>query len=283
MGLKLPKWLKKVIVPPAIPLPPPLKDVGHDVVTEVVSGENPSDAIKSASVATAEDWKEASAKIAGLEAKLEAAKLALVGRLGGDGGQDWFEDLQKILKPATAETAAAGFGAVEEFLRTGNIEALNPMVPYFAAEVRRVRDTYWDRAHSIPAAVVAAMPGDTSADATRARTINVAETHGELNLPRFAIQHLDRASALAAIDLIFFKEEPGGENVDDLHYWCHEIWHVHQYAEWGVEGFVRRYIAQLLKSSDPGANEVEVAADLFACKHFFIAHPHYIGVCPIGQ
>jgi len=47
------------------------------------------------------------------------------------------------------------------------------------------------------------------------------------------------ASALTLEDVVLFAST---ENANDPKLWAHEIYHVMQYEEWGVDGFVTRYL-----------------------------------------
>jgi hypothetical protein len=48
------------------------------------------------------------------------------------------------------------------------------------------------------------------------------------------------ASALTLEDVVLFAST---KNANDPKLWAHEIYHVMQYEEWGVDGFVTRYLA----------------------------------------
>lgn len=56
-------------------------------------------------------------------------------------------------------------------------------------------------------------------------------------LAGFAIRH-GRAAAVTLVDTVVFKDE---RYVNNIALWAHELHHVEQYSEWGVEGFASRY------------------------------------------
>jgi hypothetical protein len=56
-------------------------------------------------------------------------------------------------------------------------------------------------------------------------------------LAGFAIRH-GRAAAVTLVDTVVFKDE---RYVNNIALWAHELHHVEQYAEWGVDGFASRY------------------------------------------
>lgn len=278
-------WLSKILKNPVkILVPPPIVpgDVGGKVVDKITDGKKPEVAVKEAAVETADDAAKVAGHAADVENRIDAVKKALVAKIGGNAAEAIFNDIERISKPADASTAEAAAFGIGEFIETGDLNALNPFAIELAAEIKRVRDAYWDKASALPPAVVAAMPVEIRSEAASARVIDVSQINGSLNLPSMAINHLGRATALAAIDLIFFKTIPQALTLHDRHLWCHELWHVRQYREWGVEGFSRRYIAEILQNSDPAKNDVEIAADAFACRHFWVENPAYIPMCPLN-
>lgn len=62
---------------------------------------------------------------------------------------------------------------------------------------------------------------------------------GALNLANLSIHYGD-AAAVTLIDVIVFKKATDAYNNTTL--WAHELKHVQQFHEWGVAGFVRRYL-----------------------------------------
>lgn len=60
----------------------------------------------------------------------------------------------------------------------------------------------------------------------------------ELNAANTVLQNPD-VNAVTLIDLIVFRSAAEAEN--DVALWAHELKHVEQYQQWGVEGFAARY------------------------------------------
>jgi hypothetical protein len=232
--------------------------------------------------AVAKPIKDVASELSNVEQRVKDVIGDATERLGGEGARALVEDIMRVARPLTYSHAEAVVESVEEFLKTGNLEALNPLATLVAGEMRMVRDTYWDRAHPIDGAVRAAMPAELQVATEKARFISMVEVQAELPIPTFAINHLNRASAIVAIDLIFFKDVPDAETQEGGHYWAHELWHVMQYNEWGVDGFVRRYLGNEFGFRGKGsqANAIEEDADRLACRFFRIPNPRYIGVCP---
>lgn len=59
----------------------------------------------------------------------------------------------------------------------------------------------------------------------------------EWNIAKLAIGY--GAHAVTLFDTIIFADQEGAQS---LELWAHELKHVQQYKEWGVQGFARRYI-----------------------------------------
>ncbi|MDD1966816.1 DUF4157 domain-containing protein [Pseudomonas putida] len=72
---------------------------------------------------------------------------------------------------------------------------------------------------------------------------------GELSAARTMLQNPD-IGAVTLIDIIVFRTAQDAENNVSL--WAHELKHVQQYQEWGVNGFAQRYTQDF--------NEVEAPA-----------------------
>jgi hypothetical protein len=89
----------------------------------------------------------------------------------------------------------------------------------------------------IPAPIRAALAGyvpDAILDAVRWR---IGGT--QLSMPQNMIR-FGHASAVTLDDVIVFENR---ESVEDPKLWAHELKHVMQFAEWGLEGFATRYLS----------------------------------------
>ncbi|MDN6858915.1 DUF4157 domain-containing protein [Pseudomonas sp. CAN2814] len=60
----------------------------------------------------------------------------------------------------------------------------------------------------------------------------------ELNAAQAMMQNPD-TEAVTLVDVIVFRREEDAQK--DVALWAHELWHVKQYQEWGVQGFATRY------------------------------------------
>jgi hypothetical protein len=73
--------------------------------------------------------------------------------------------------------------------------------------------------------------------------------NGDLSAATTIMQNPD-TGAVTLIDIIVFRTAEAAEN--NVALWAHELKHVQQYQEWGVDGFAQRYTADF--------NEVEAPA-----------------------
>jgi hypothetical protein len=62
--------------------------------------------------------------------------------------------------------------------------------------------------------------------------------NGQFNAATAMLQNPD-VGAVTLIDIILFREAQSAEQ--DIALWAHELKHVQQYQEWGVDGFAQRY------------------------------------------
>lgn len=106
----------------------------------------------------------------------------------------------------------------------------------FASSLSRSRDAA--RANSLP------IPDDIRNALTEYYPAELLETvrytigdYTPDGLAGFAIRN-GNAAAVTLIDTVVFSED---HHVENLALWAHEVHHVHQYAEWGLDGFAQRY------------------------------------------
>ena len=121
------------------------------------------------------------------------------------------------------------------------------LAPLLASWIESERDAMKAQGvQPIPAAIRTALEGyvpEAVLDRVRWR-----EGATELSLPQNMIR-FGHASAVTLDDVIVFEE--GSTVLEDPRFWAHEIKHVMQFEQWGVEGFATRYL------SDYAAVEME--------------------------
>lgn len=105
-----------------------------------------------------------------------------------------------------------------------------------AASLVRSRDTARSNSLPIPDDIRAELAGYFPAELLDTVRYKVGDTTPD-GVAGFAIRN-GNAAAVTLIDTIVFSEEHHTKN---LALWAHELHHVHQYAEWGLDGFAERY------------------------------------------
>lgn len=67
--------------------------------------------------------------------------------------------------------------------------------------------------------------------------------------------------AVTLVDVIVFRSEEDAQT--NVALWAHELWHVKQYQEWGVQGFANRYSEDFDAVEAPAYEmQLRVARDL---------------------
>jgi hypothetical protein len=116
------------------------------------------------------------------------------------------------------------------------VEAVAPLLASWIASERNAAKA--QGVEPIPRAIRAALEGyvpERILDRVRWR-----EGASELSMPQNMIRFGD-ATAVTLDDVIVFRE--GATALEDPRFWAHEIKHVMQFEEWGVEGFAVRYLS----------------------------------------
>ena len=247
---------------------------GPTIAKDILDGKDPVDAIAGNITAPSVAAQQIENKV-----QEEIAKLAKQG--GGEEAEKFINDLRRVLRPLNATDRATLQNHLIRALREGNMHLLDPIVVQVASEIQKSRDTYWDQAEAIPPEVIAGMPPEIVQYAKASRFIGISKVQS-LSLPSIAVEQLKKASAIVTIDLIFFLEVPGFTSARDKHLWTHELLHLKQYANMGLPKFVALYTGEEIgfSTQDNNVNPLEREADLFACRHFRVPGPTYIGTCP---
>jgi hypothetical protein len=148
-----------------------------------------------------------------------------------------------MLRIARGVGLALAFGVTAAGAAAQDIGSLSPLVveslaPLLASWIASSRDAVLaEGAEPIPPSIRAALAGyvpDAILDRVRWRT-----GASEMSLPQTIIQFGD-AYAVTLDYVVVFQEER--EALEDPKLWAHELKHVMQFAEWGVDGFATRYL-----------------------------------------
>ena len=176
----------------------------------------------------------------------------------------------------------ASFALADEGTGTPNTYSVtDPLYAIIAAEIRRTEAELWPIAKPIPADVISRLPPDLQAAARGARYIEVSRISG-LPVPYLVIGKGARA-AIVVGKVVVFKTVPGSHSNRDMYLWTHEAFHLNQYAELGIDQFIRNYLEGQFGVKAEGAksgNIMETDADRAACRAFWVAKPGYLIRCP---
>jgi hypothetical protein len=137
------------------------------------------------------------------------------------------------LAKAGGETAAAlerAFDALDPAFR-------GALAPVLAAWIRNARNAALDHgAAEIPRDIRSALTGYVPAEILDAARWRVDDTVFSLEQSLFRLGY---TQAVTLDNVIVFAKL---EHVSDPELWAHELFHVMQYRDWGVDGFVERYL-----------------------------------------
>jgi hypothetical protein len=112
------------------------------------------------------------------------------------------------------------------------------LAPLLAAWIASERDAAIARGvEPIPPRIRAALAGYVPSDILD--RVRWREGASDLSLPQNAIR-FGEVPAITLIDVIVFEQRSAA--LDDPTLWAHELKHVMQFAEWGVDGFSSRYL-----------------------------------------
>ncbi len=116
-----------------------------------------------------------------------------------------------------------------------------------------------ERTHPIPPAIRERLAGYYDSDLLDRVRYQVGD-EAQLSAANAMLQNPD-VNAVTLVDVIVFRHEE--EALHDVALWAHELKHVEQYREWGVEGFATRYIRGYTDVEAPAYGvQGQVARDL---------------------
>ncbi|HEY3515532.1 MAG TPA: DUF4157 domain-containing protein, partial [Gammaproteobacteria bacterium] len=146
-----------------------------------------------------------------------------------------------------AATVALGQAPTEPAPQPSSSLVIEVLAPLLASWIVSEREAAKEQGvEPIPASIRAALKGyvpEPVLDRVRWR-----EGASELSMPQNVIRFGD-VPAVTLVDVIVFQERRVA--LEDPTIWAHELKHVMQFAEWGIDDFATRYL------SDAGAVEQE--------------------------
>jgi len=148
---------------------------------------------------------------------------------------------------ALAATAAFGQSQTERGPASLSPVIAESLAPLLAGWIVSARDTAKSEGvEPIPKAIRAALAGyvpDAVLDRVRWRVGG-----SEMSLPQNVIRFGD-VPAMTLVDVVVFQERTPA--LEDPKLWAHELYHVMQYDEWGVDEFAVRYLTDYEAVEEP--------------------------------
>lgn len=163
-------------------------------------------------------------------------------------------------------------------LKSGRLlDLVNYLIPVIATSIREGRtEARESGVLALPVSIIRMVPAQF-----QSRLGEVGYTTLDLiDDKRFAAvwSHFKgHTAAVTLIDTIVFVKPPNWQSADDIFMCLHEIKHVFQYQDLGVDIFVADYMNDKVNGIDPV--RLEIDADQFACAIFPHGHPVYISGC----
>lgn len=148
---------------------------------------------------------------------------------------------------ALGATAAFGQSQTEPIPSSLSPVVAESLAPLLASWIVSARDAAKvEGVEPIPEAIRAALAGyvpDAVLDRVRWRVGG-----GEMSLPQNVIRFGD-VPAMTLVDVVVFQERRPA--LEDPKLWAHELYHVMQYDEWGVDEFAVRYLSDYEAVEEP--------------------------------
>jgi hypothetical protein len=171
-----------------------------------------------------------------------------------------------------------------EAVRTGKFfDAVNLMKIGAVAAMRAGREEARKASRPLTVAMLALIPDERDRMAIADMTYTVLPRIEDRKFVEVWSWFVDHDTAITLIDVIVFRKEPNLKLKQDRHLVVHEIKHLLQFKDKGVENFISDYIDDFINDrriEGKLVGRLEEAADLYACSIVKGAAPHYIPRCP---
>jgi hypothetical protein len=148
-----------------------------------------------------------------------------------------------------ALAAAAAFGQTQTETAPAPLDALiaESLAPLLAEWIVSARDdAIAQGVEPIPKPIRAALKGYVPDDVLDRVRWRVGAS--ELSLPQNVLR-FGEAPAMTLVDVVVFQERSVA--LEDPKLWAHELFHVMQYAQWGVDAFAARYLTDYQAVEEP--------------------------------
>ncbi|WP_353472895.1 hypothetical protein PVT71_02360 [Salipiger sp. H15] len=238
-------------------------DPGGAIIQDIIEGKKPDEAVKDTADVIVETHKDAVEAVVETGGKIDAATVEFVRQNIGDDFANALSIAQMPDAIGRALTITVTQQASDVVLGNKSLgETFQEAVGIpLAAALRQAHDALSPRAKPLPDDIKTALYAGFSHELVdRARYV---ETDVEGNLPaiintlKTKIGETDGTNhAVTVDDIIAFETVP---SVLDIGFWAHELIHVRQYRDWGIDKFAAQY-ATNYKSVE---NEAEAGSAVF--------------------
>lgn len=196
-----------------------------------------------------------------------------------------FVTLAWYLVEVGVELSADAIDHLTRALSTGKLlDVINVIKPLSATAMRRGQLEARHSCQPIPAVVLSLIPAESDrrwlSERSRYTVLSHIDDKRFIEVWSFFSGHIE---AIVLVDIVVFRKEPDLANPVDLFRWMHELKHVLQFRDKGVDEFVSDYIDDVLAGRTVESKKVpmlEQAADEYACGIIHGVAPGYIPRCP---
>ncbi len=171
--------------------------------------------------------------------------------VGGNAGAFIF-DVGTFVQQFYTQMGVSGTNVLANVLRQQN--PLQLFAAPLAAAIRAARERHAANAQLLPADVVAALTGKFAANVLSRARFTIGSV--EITLPNFigaSARFLGNEYAVTVDDIIVFNTQPGSFAANGA-WWAHEVTHVEQYSQLGIEGFAFEYVRDFGQNLEGQAN-----------------------------
>ena len=196
-----------------------------------------------------------------------------------------FVTLSWYLVEVAVQLSADAIDHITRAFSTGKLlDVINVLKPLTATAMRNGQLEARDRSQPIPPAVLSLIPSEKDrhwlSEHSRYTVLSRIDDKRFAEVWSFFSGHIQ---AVVVVDIVVFRKEPDITNPADLFLWMHELKHVLQVRDKGVDEFVSDYIDDVLNRRTVENKKVpmlEQAADEYACGIIHGVTPGYIPKCP---
>lgn len=171
--------------------------------------------------------------------KVYDAANSAAGYVAGKPGRRVMETVTSVTRAGTNLPLAVADGA-GSFLQTGDVRHFNPVAMAIASIIRSSHAQYAPYGMPIPGHIASRLSAHFPPQVLQQARYVVDRYFVQFTWPALingGNALFGRDHAVTLYNIIVFSVDPG----NNLRWWAHELHHVAQYLNWGVDGFAARY------------------------------------------